>query len=137
MAGQLQSKKSTGGDVVALPTEFIALGGFAFAGSVAATIYFCRSMGGGMHMPCDWTMSMMWMRMKGQIRRRLAGHRRGHLCAGRFVCGGRHALGCLQPRRSHAVRRGLDWCGRVSVHPLEVDRSASLPFALRLHHLVP
>ena len=38
----------------------------AFVASVVATIYFCRSMGGGMDMPGGWTMSMMWMRMPGQ-----------------------------------------------------------------------
>ncbi len=48
------------------PAEFIALCALAFVGSVAATIYFCRSMGGGMPMPGGWTMSMTWMRMAGQ-----------------------------------------------------------------------
>jgi predicted metal-binding membrane protein len=38
----------------------------AFSGSVAATIYFCRSMGSEMEMPGGWTMSMAWMRMPGQ-----------------------------------------------------------------------
>src|SRR5258708_4778205 len=37
-----------------------------FAISASATIYFCRSMSGGMEMPGGWTMSMMWMRMPGQ-----------------------------------------------------------------------
>jgi predicted metal-binding membrane protein len=37
-----------------------------FVVSVVATIYFCRTMGGGMQMPGGWTMSMMWMRMNGQ-----------------------------------------------------------------------
>src|SRR5262245_3098779 len=37
-----------------------------FAGSLAMTIYFCRSMAGGMDMPGGWTMSMAWMRMPGQ-----------------------------------------------------------------------
>ena len=49
-----------------MPAAFIALCAFAFVGSVAATVYFCRTMGGGMHMPGGWTMSMMWMRMDGQ-----------------------------------------------------------------------
>src|SRR5262249_39380298 len=34
--------------------------------SIAATLYFCRSMAGGMPMPGGWTMSMAWMRMPGQ-----------------------------------------------------------------------
>jgi predicted metal-binding membrane protein len=38
----------------------------AFVASVAATVYFCRSMAGGMDMPGGWTMSMMWMRMPDQ-----------------------------------------------------------------------
>jgi predicted metal-binding membrane protein len=38
----------------------------AFLVSVAATIYFCGSMSGGMPMPGGWTMSMTWMRMPGQ-----------------------------------------------------------------------
>jgi len=43
-----------------------ALSGLLFATSVMATIYFCRTMSGGMEMPGKWTMSMMWMRMPGQ-----------------------------------------------------------------------
>jgi predicted metal-binding membrane protein len=42
---------------------FYVVHGLIFAVSVAATIYFCRSMSGGMDMPGNWTMSMMWMRM--------------------------------------------------------------------------
>ena len=34
--------------------------------SLAATIYFCVSMSGGMDMPGGWTMSMMWMGMPGR-----------------------------------------------------------------------
>jgi predicted metal-binding membrane protein len=45
---------------------FVAFTALVFAVSVAATIYFCRSMAGGMDMPGGWTMSMMWMRMPGQ-----------------------------------------------------------------------
>jgi len=37
-----------------------------FIPCIAATIYFCRSMSGGMPMPGGWTMSMMWMPMPGQ-----------------------------------------------------------------------
>jgi predicted metal-binding membrane protein len=33
---------------------------------LVATIYFCRTMGGGMPMPGGWTMSMVWMRMPDQ-----------------------------------------------------------------------
>jgi len=54
------------GDKARLPAEFIALAALAFIISVAATIYFYRTMGGGMQMPGGWTMSMMWMRMSGQ-----------------------------------------------------------------------
>lgn len=45
---------------------FLAVSGLVFAVSVAVTIYFFRSMAGGMEMPGGWTMSMMWMRMPGQ-----------------------------------------------------------------------
>jgi predicted metal-binding membrane protein len=45
---------------------FCFFSGLAFAASAAATIYFCRTMSGGMHMPGGWLMSMMWMRMPGQ-----------------------------------------------------------------------
>ena len=48
------------------PAVFTLACRVAFIGSVATTIYFCRSMGGGMEMPCGWTMSMTWMRMPGQ-----------------------------------------------------------------------
>ena len=50
----------------ALPTGFIVVCALAFVTGVAATVYFCRSMEGGMEMPGGWTMSMMWMRMPGQ-----------------------------------------------------------------------
>ena len=66
MTEQLQPKNLAGGDETTLPIEFIALCVLAFIGSVAATIYFCRSMSGDMDMPGDWRMSMMWMRMPGQ-----------------------------------------------------------------------
>lgn len=49
-----------------MPARFLGVCTLAFVGSVAATIYFCRTMGGGMRMPGGWTMSMMWMRMPGQ-----------------------------------------------------------------------
>src|SRR5271169_4554361 len=38
----------------------------AFAVATGFTVYFCRSMSGGMSMPGHWTMSMMWMVMLGQ-----------------------------------------------------------------------
>jgi predicted metal-binding membrane protein len=66
MADQLQTKSSAGGYETTLPAEFIAVCFLAFVASVAATVYFCRSMSGGMGMPGGWTMSMMWMRMPGQ-----------------------------------------------------------------------
>jgi predicted metal-binding membrane protein len=45
---------------------FFVFSGLVFAVSAAATVYFSRSMSGGMEMPGGWTMSMMWMRMPGQ-----------------------------------------------------------------------
>jgi predicted metal-binding membrane protein len=66
MAGQLQHKNSVGGDEATLPAEFVAVCVLAFVASLAATIYFCRSMCSEMEMPGGWTMSMMWMRMPGQ-----------------------------------------------------------------------
>src|SRR3954464_8438190 len=49
-----------------LPVEFLAVCIVAFAASVSATAYFCRSMCCEMRMPGGWTMSMMWMRMPSQ-----------------------------------------------------------------------
>ena len=66
MADQLQPGNSAGCDKAALPAKFIVVCALAFVAGVAATIYFCRSMGGKMDMPGGWTMSMMWMRMQGQ-----------------------------------------------------------------------
>lgn len=40
--------------------------GSLFAASAVATAWSVWSMSGGMSMPGDWTMSMMWMRMPGQ-----------------------------------------------------------------------
>jgi predicted metal-binding membrane protein len=45
---------------------FIAFCALTFAASLWATAHFCRSMCCEMEMPGDWTMSMMWMRMRGQ-----------------------------------------------------------------------
>src|SRR5881409_997743 len=66
MADQLHHKNSAGRDDATLPVEFIAVCVVAFIASVAATIYFCRSMCCETEMPGGWTMSMMWMRMPGQ-----------------------------------------------------------------------
>jgi predicted metal-binding membrane protein len=66
MADQLRHKNSAGGSDAALQVEFMAVCVLAFIAGVAATIYFCRSMSGGMEMPGGWTMSMTWMRMPGQ-----------------------------------------------------------------------
>jgi hypothetical protein len=46
--------------------KFYVSTALAFLTSVAATIYLCRSMPGGMPMPGGWTMSMAWMRMPGK-----------------------------------------------------------------------
>jgi len=43
----------------------VALVVFLFAGG--ATLYFNQSMSGGMAMPGNWTMSMMWMPMGGKL----------------------------------------------------------------------
>lgn len=48
-----------------IPVSFRVTYASAFVVSVAATIYFCLSMSGGMEMPGGWTMSMIWMRMPG------------------------------------------------------------------------
>lgn len=45
---------------------FIATCALAFAGSVAATTYGCKSMAGGMPMHGGWMMSMTWMRTPDQ-----------------------------------------------------------------------
>jgi len=45
---------------------FIAVCVLAFVAGISATVYFCRSMCCEMKMPGGWTMSMMWMRMRGQ-----------------------------------------------------------------------
>ena len=66
MAGQLQHYDSAGGDEVSPLAGFVAVCVLAFAASVWATVYFCRSMCCEMEMPGGWTMSMMWMRMPGQ-----------------------------------------------------------------------
>jgi predicted metal-binding membrane protein len=45
---------------------FHTLTTLVFIAGLTATIYFCRSMTGGMPMIGGWTMSMMWMRMPTQ-----------------------------------------------------------------------
>lgn len=49
-----------------VPAGFIGVSVFAFIAGVAGTVYFCRSMCCEREMPGGWTMSMMWMRMRGQ-----------------------------------------------------------------------
>src|SRR2546427_2118915 len=66
MADQVPHKNSTGCDEATLPAEFIAVCVLAFVAGVSATVYFGRSMCCEMEMPGGWTMSMMWMRMRGQ-----------------------------------------------------------------------
>src|SRR5580765_4455680 len=66
MADPLPHKNSAGCDETALPAEFIAFCVLAFVAGVSATVYFSRSMCCEMEMPGGWTMSMMWMRMRGQ-----------------------------------------------------------------------
>ena len=66
MLDQLQHQISADGDGAAPPAQFVAVCVLAFVAGVAATAYFCRSMCCEMEMPGGWTMSMMWMRMRGQ-----------------------------------------------------------------------
>src|SRR5882757_560068 len=49
-----------------MPIAFVASCAVAFAAGISATVYFCHSMCCEMEMPGGWTMSMMWMRMRGQ-----------------------------------------------------------------------
>ncbi len=48
--------------------RFHLVTGLVVAVSLAATFHYCLSMAGGMDMPGDWRMSMMWMPMPGQSR---------------------------------------------------------------------
>jgi predicted metal-binding membrane protein len=66
MTDWLQDRTSAGGNESTLSAEFVAVCALAFAASVAGTVYFCRSMSGGMKMPGGWTIDMTWMRMPGQ-----------------------------------------------------------------------
>lgn len=45
---------------------FYVTAGLLFLASAAVTLYYARAMSGGMSMPGGWTMSMMWMTMRGQ-----------------------------------------------------------------------
>ena len=45
---------------------FLAVSTLIFIASAAGTIFWCRSMSGGMPMPGGWAMSMAWMKMPGQ-----------------------------------------------------------------------
>ena len=65
------SQASDRADAGTLPTSPHALYVIAlliFAGAAGATLYFNQSMSGGMPMPGNWTMSMMWMSMGGETR---------------------------------------------------------------------
>ncbi len=48
--------------------KFYLAAGLVLLLSLAATLYFCLSMSGGMEMPGGWRMSMMWMPMPNQSR---------------------------------------------------------------------
>jgi predicted metal-binding membrane protein len=50
------------------PRTFLAVSGFLFAASAAATVFSCAAMSSmnEMSMPGGWTMSMVWMRESGQ-----------------------------------------------------------------------
>jgi predicted metal-binding membrane protein len=60
---------------VASQRAFLGASALLFAAATAVMILWCGSMSemGGMPMPGDWTMSMMWMRMPGQAWSEAAG----------------------------------------------------------------
>src|ERR1700731_1310519 len=62
----LDSGAAVRGNRRAREREFLGISALLFIASAAATVYWCRSMSGGMAMPGGWTMSMAWMRMQGQ-----------------------------------------------------------------------
>ena len=68
VTGQIANHRgnTAGDDETAPPAVFVAVCALAFAAGVTATVYFCRSMCCEMEMPGGWTMSMMWMRMRGE-----------------------------------------------------------------------
>ena len=47
-------------------TLFLTLSALLFVASAAGTILWSRTMAGGMAMPGDWTLSMVWMSMPGE-----------------------------------------------------------------------
>jgi predicted metal-binding membrane protein len=65
MDNQLQHKIYIPKENAKMPAAFMICS-LAFVISITITIYFCISMGGGMPMPGEWTMSMVWMRMPGE-----------------------------------------------------------------------
>jgi predicted metal-binding membrane protein len=66
MIREIKYTNTASENVAPLPSKFIAVCTIAFCISVAATVYFCRSMGSEMEMPGGWSMSMMWMKMPGE-----------------------------------------------------------------------
>jgi len=58
--------KNSAGNEAVTPLAFVAVCAVAFAAGTSATVYFCHSMCCETEMPGGWTMSMMWMRMRGQ-----------------------------------------------------------------------
>lgn len=72
-----QPVKSLATDRSPEPLGFMALCELAFAGSVAATAYFCRSMSCEMNMPGGWTMSTMCPEREAGFR---LGCKRGATC---------------------------------------------------------
>jgi predicted metal-binding membrane protein len=66
MTAQPQRKVLIDPDEAMATARFVAVCILAFVASVWATVHFCRSMCCEMEMPGGWTMSMMWMRMRGQ-----------------------------------------------------------------------
>jgi predicted metal-binding membrane protein len=66
MTALAQRKDLVGRDETMASARFIAVCVPAFVASVSATVSFSRSMCCEMEMPGGWTMSMMWMRMRGQ-----------------------------------------------------------------------
>ena len=66
MQASIQLEKPRGQSGVDRAGGLLLVSGMAFCLGAAGTVYFCRSMSGGMAMPGGWTMSMIWMRMPGQ-----------------------------------------------------------------------
>ena len=70
VAGGLRGTPSApaGGSLRVSERTICIVTGIVFALAAGTTYYFARTMSGGMRMPGNWTMSMMWMRMPGQTR---------------------------------------------------------------------